>query len=395
MSPLTLTLAGMAVYAVLNARAWRNLRELPNNPGTQQPKLSLPKVSLPKVSLPKVSLLVPARNEAVNLERLLPSLIAQDYSNLEIIVLDDHSDDGTLGTIRKHAALDSRLLPLEGTDLPRGWLGKPHACQQLSRAASGEILIFTDADTFWSPDGVRLIVNAFAVTHADALCAWPEQECTDWLSSLLQPLQQWSLMTFLPLALVPARGFPIAVAANGQCLAFKREMYNRIGGHTDVSSSVIEDMTLARNIKNARGRFGLFNAAGVIRTRMYTSVGEAFEGYSKNVFPAFGANRLAFSAVMFLNLVLFVAPWIWLALRPGLEPAFAVLLSLLPRALSDRASHYPNGLSLLHPLAILVWAVVGLESWHRYQRGAVSWKGRSYDLRKPRTPTHSGKASDV
>jgi chlorobactene glucosyltransferase len=380
MSPLTLTLAGMAVYAVLNARAWRNLRELQNSPGTQQPK---------------VSLLVPARNEAINLERLLPSLIAQDYANLEIIVLDDHSDDGTLAIIRKYAALDSRLLPLEGADLPRGWLGKPHACQQLSRAASGELLIFTDADTLWSPDGVGLIVNAFASTNADALCAWPEQECTDWLSSLLQPLQQWSLMAFLPLTLVPAPRFPMAVAANGQCLAFKREMYNRIGGHTGVSSSVIEDMALARNVKNTRGRFQLFNAAGVIRTRMYASVNEAFEGYAKNVFPAFGASRLAFMAVMLMNLILFVAPWIWLIFQPGLEPAFAVLLSLLPRTLSDRASLYPSGLSLLHPLAILVWAVIGLESWHRYKRGTVGWKGRVYDLREPRTPTHSGKARDA
>ena len=379
MSPLTLTLAGLAVYAVLNARGWRNLRELPNNPIAPQPK---------------VSLLVPARNEASNLEHLLPSLIAQEYANLEIIVLDDHSTDGTLAVIRRYAELDSRLLPLAGIDLPDGWLGKPHACQQLSRAASGELLIFTDADTLWTPDAVKLIVNAFATSNADALCAWPEQECSDPLSSLLQPLQQWSLMAFLPLALVPARRFPLAVAANGQCIAFRCETYTQIGGHGGVRSSVIEDMALARNLKNSLKRFGLFNAAGVIRTRMYGSVDKAFEGYAKNVFPAFGASPPAFTAVMFLNLILFVAPWIWLIVQPGLEPTFAVLLSLLPRALSDRASHYPNGLSLLHPIAILAWAVVGLESWHRYKQGTVTWKGRSYDLREGR-PTHSGKARDA
>jgi chlorobactene glucosyltransferase len=380
MSPLTLTLAGLAVYAVLNARAWRNLREIPNDSSTHQPK---------------VSLLVPARNEASNLERLLPSLIAQEYDNLEIIVLDDHSSDGTLAVIRRHAELDSRLLPIAGADLPHGWLGKPHACQQLSRAANGDLLIFTDADTLWAPDAVGLIVNAFASSQVDALCAWPEQACGDPLSSLLQPLQQWSLMAFLPLSLVPARHFPLAVAANGQCLAFRRESYVQIGGHTGVRSSVIEDMALARNLKNARKRFGLFNAAGVIRTSMYATVGEAFEGYAKNVFPAFGASRLALIAVMTMNLILFVAPWLWLLFQPGLEPAFAVLFGLLPRALSDRASHYPRGLSLLHPIAILAWAVVGLESWHRYKQGTVTWKGRSYDLREPRTPTHSGKARDA
>ncbi len=376
MNPLTLALAGLAVYAVLNARAWRNLRELPqaSSPGE-----------------PRVSLLVPARNEATNLERLLPSLIAQEYTNLEVIVLDDHSKDGTLEVIRKYAAMDSRLRLIEGANLPSGWLGKPHACQQLSRAAGGEILIFTDADTLWTAEGVSLIVNAFASTRADALCAWPEQECRDWLSSLLQPLQQWSLMAFLPLALVPARRFPIAVAANGQCIAFRREVYNRIGGHTGVRSSVIEDMALARNVKIARGRFRLLNAAGVIRTRMYGSASEAFEGYAKNVFPAFGASRLAFSAVMLLNLILFVLPSVWFAFQPGLEPAFAVLLGLLPRTISDRASRYATGLSLLHPIAMLAWAIVGLESWHRYRRGAVAWKDRVYDLREPRIPAHKAR----
>jgi chlorobactene glucosyltransferase len=378
MNPLTLTLTGLAVYAVLNARAWRNLRELPQTSSQHRPR---------------VSLLVPARNEERNLERLLPSLIAQAYPNLEILVLDDHSKDGTLAVIRRFAALDSRLLPLEGADLPHGWLGKPHACQQLSRAASGEVLIFTDADTLWMADGVGLILNAFASTDADALCAWPEQECTDWLSGLLQPLQQWSLLAFLPLTLVPARRFPLAVAANGQCIAFKREMYQRIGGHTGVRSSVIEDMALARNLKHARGRFQLFNAAGVIRTRMYGSVQEAFEGYAKNVFPAFGTSRLAFSAVMLLNLILFVLPWIWFAWQPGLEPALAVLLSLLPRTISDHSSRYAPGLSLLHPFAILAWALVGLESWHRYRRGAVAWKDRVYDLRGTRTTPH--KAQDA
>ena len=200
-------------------------------------------------------------------------------------------------------------------------------------------------------------------------------------------------MAFLPLALVPARRFPIAVAANGQCIAFRREMYNKIGGHTGVRSSVIEDMALARNVKLARGRFQLLNAAGVIRTRMYGSVHEAFEGYAKNIFPAFGASRLAFSAVMMMNLVLFVLPWLWFAFQPGLEPAFAILLGLLPRTISDHASRYSPGLSLLHPLAMFAWALVGLESWQRYRRGAVSWKDRSYDLREPKT--QPGKARDA
>lgn len=334
-------------------------------------------------SVARVSVLVPARNEATNLQGLLASLVLQDDNNFEVIVLDDHSQDATLEVIRGFALDDSRILPLTGEDLPKGWLGKNFACFQLARAASGEILIFTDADTVWASDGVRLIREAFERTQADALSAWPKQVCNDPLSSLIQPLQQWSLLTFLPMWFVPMRVFPVAVAANGQLLAFRKAAYRRIGGHERVRGSVIEDMSLARLLKRNGGKFVLLNAAGVVQTHMYQTIQETWAGYAKNAYPAFGANPVALFLVLVLNLSLYVLPWLLLVFNPKLETAFLVFLSLVPRVLADLVARYDLRWSIFHPVSVLAWTCICLQSVLWYTTGKVTWKGRQYDLRKP------------
>jgi glycosyltransferase involved in cell wall biosynthesis len=347
--------AALAIFAVINSRFWRTLT--------------------PNRSSLKISLLVPARNEARNLERLIPSLLAQTAPNLEILVLNDRSEDDTQAVLERFT--NPRLQVLQGAPLPEGWLGKNWACHQLSQSATGAVLIFTDADTLWQPFAAAAIAQH--LEHGDALCAWAAQEVHDPISKLIQPLQQWSLLAFLPLFFVPWRMFAVAVAANGQCLAFTRACYQKIGGHQAVRRSVIEDMALARNVKKYGGKFLLHNGANAISTRMYASSEEAFSGYAKNVYPAFGASRVAFFAAMGLNLLLYVLPWL---LLPFWDWAWlAVACSLLARVISDWKNRYDLFWTLLHPFGILVWGAIGLESLRRFEAGKVVWKGREYDLR--------------
>jgi chlorobactene glucosyltransferase len=362
----------MAGFAVVNALFLRRL--------TDYARVTLPS------NLPRVSVLVPARNEELNLERLLPSLIAQDYANLEIILLDDHSTDRTPEILASFTARDSRIRVLEGAELPAGWLGKNWACHQLAHVAAGEILVFTDADTIWQPDGVRLIVQAMTRTRADALSAWPQHPTVSWFSSLVQPIQQWSLLAFLPIFLVPARAFPVAVAAIGQLIAFRRAAYDAIGGHETVRGIVIEDMALARTIKRAGLRFQLMNAIGTVSCTMYSSMREVWDGFAKNVYPGAGATPISMLGLIAFVWLVALGPWAWFLsnLVRGsslLEPLFAVALSLIPRVLSDWRYGYRTGLWLLHPLSILSWTAIALESWRRYATGDVQWKGRRYDLR--------------
>ncbi len=346
----------LALFSIVNSRFWLELKQKP-------------------VSSGKISILIPARNEARNLEKLLPSLLAQDAANLEIIVLNDRSEDDTSAVLEQFP----QVQVLEGSPLPADWLGKNWACHQLNMAATGKILIFTDADTTWQPFTANAIAIHLETQKADALCAWAAQEVTDPISKLIQPLQQWSLLAFLPLFFVPLRMFSVAVAANGQCLAFTRDSYTRIGGHQAVKKSVIEDMALARAVKHKHGKFLLFNGAKAISTKMYASSEEAFEGYAKNVYPAFGATKIAFFAATAFNLGLYLLPWL---LLPFWDWAWlAILCSMLPRVISDIRNRYDPLYTILHPIGIVIWALIGFESLRRYHAGRITWKGREYDLR--------------
>jgi glycosyltransferase involved in cell wall biosynthesis len=351
-----------AGFAVLNAFFWRDLA--PN---------------LEPIVFKRVSVLIPARNEARNLETLLPSLLESPLSTLEILVLDDRSSDDTAAVVQRFASLDPRVRPLAGLELPDGWLGKNWACHQLGQAATGDALIFTDADTRWDAGAPAAIARRLET--CDALCAWPRQAIADPISRLIQPLQQWSLIAFLPLFLVPVKGFTVAVAANGQCLAFTRFGYSLIGGHAAVKRDVLEDMALARAVKRAGLRFGLLNGANAIETRMYSSASEALNGYAKNVYPAFGGTAPAFIAAAAFNLALGVAPLVWLISSWTLEALICLLLSLAARVVSDWRCGYDLRFTALHPLGLLVWLWIGLLSMQRFKAGKVSWKGRSYDLR--------------
>ncbi len=351
-----------AGFAALNAFWWRDLEpDLTSNP------------------FKRVSVLIPARNEAANLETLLPSLLESPLPDLEILVLNDRSTDDTAAVVQRFVSLDPRVRLLEGLDLPDGWLGKNWACHQLSLAASGDALIFTDADTRWDKGAPAAIAKQLEV--CDALCAWPRQAIADPISRLIQPLQQWSLIAFLPLFFVPINRFTVAVAANGQCLAFTRFAYHIIGGHEAVKRDVLEDMALARAVKRAGLRFRLLNGANAVTTRMYSSASEALNGYVKNVYPAFGGTAPAFIAAAAFNLLLGVAPLVWLLTSWTLEAALCVLLSLVARGISDWRCGYDLRFTALHPLGLLVWLWIGLLSMQRYRAGKVSWKGRSYDLR--------------
>lgn len=343
---------------------------------------------------PSVSLLIPARNEQDNLGVLLPSLIVQDYPNLEIIVLDDHSTDGTRAVAEGFAGQHPKLRVLDGGPLEPGWMGKPNACRQLAEVATGELLLFTDADTVWTPNGVSLVVKAFQRTRADALSAWPEQVLQGNLSRLMQPFMAWSLVGLLPISLVPDPRFPDVVSANGQLIAFRRECFETIGGFEAGRANVLEDMAMARAVNRAGLRFWLLNGAGTVKCKMYSSSREVFSGFAKAAYTNLGANPLALVAAIAAFFWFFLGPWVWLisSLIQGGNPTWplvAVFLSLFTRAVSDVTFAYPPVLALLQPLAVIAWAVIAVVSAWKHTTGRVRWKGRVYDLRgeaKPKKP---------
>jgi chlorobactene glucosyltransferase len=180
--------------------------------------------------LPKVSILVPARNEEANIEACIRSLLAQNYPDFEVLVLDDESEDRTFSLVAELSGADSQLRVFRGKPLPEGWLGKSWACAQLAGFARGKLLLFTDADTVHEPDTAASAVAALQSERADLLAVWPRLMAESLGEKLLVPLIPWSVFSILSLAVAHRLRFPALSAAIGQYLLFRRAAYFDIGG---------------------------------------------------------------------------------------------------------------------------------------------------------------------
>ena len=170
----------------------------------------------PPATFPMVSILVPARNEEKNIARCVQSLLAFDYPAFEVLVLDDLSSDNTRSILEKLSQTHSRLQVLDGDPPSGSQVGKSWACSQLVRRAQGELLFFTDADTFHQPETLRTIVTALEGEQADLLTGFPRQEVHTWGERFLVPFFSWAMLCFNPLALAYKLSTPALSSALGQ-----------------------------------------------------------------------------------------------------------------------------------------------------------------------------------
>lgn len=296
-----------------------------------------------------VSVLVPARDEAHRISGLLDTL----PGDCEVLVLDDESSDGTADLVR------SRGFPvLSGKPVPAGWLGKPWACQQLADAATGDVLVFVDADVVLAPGAVAATVAA--LDGLDLVSPYPRQLASG-PARLVQPLLQWSILTFLP-SLARRSPRPSLSAANGQLLAVRRAAYDAAGGHAAVRDQVVDDVALLRAVKRAGGRGGVVDGTDLASTRMYADWPALVEGYTKSLHTV----PAAVPAGLF---ILYVVPWF--SRRPAARIACAA--GILGRAVTARRSASPVADSVAHPLSIVVLCGLWVRSRLVRER---TWKGR-------------------
>jgi chlorobactene glucosyltransferase len=336
---------------------------------------------------PMVSVLIPARNEEKVIGDCVRSLLAQDYPSFEVLVLDDQSSDGTRSILEGIASSQPNLEILFGSAPPEGWLGKNWACEQLAQAAQGDLLLFTDADTFHKPQALHAIVTAFMGERADLLTGYPRQEMRTWGERLLVPFFSWAPLCFNPLELAYRLRLPSLSTAVGQMILFHRDAYQSIGGHKSVKSSIVDDMMLARQIKAAGLCWRMVKIDDLLSCRMYAGGREAFNGFVKNFFAVFDFRLLTYLFVFIWLAVMFWRPLILLALwilgqapQARLEElvvciSLSVLLWLVPYMMLG----IPYGLALLYPLTILVIELVAFESLRLTLTGRLSWKGRALD----------------
>lgn len=326
-----------------------------------------------------ITLCLPLRDEAHRVEPCLrAALRAVDAcdSKAEFLVLDDGSTDRTAELVR---AVGGPITLISGGPLPTGWLGKPHACQQLSASArpSSSVLVFLDADVVLAPDALLRTVALLRKARLDLVSPYPRQRCETVAERLVQPLLQWSLLSFLPLARAETSRRPSLSAANGQLMAVDRNVLERAGGFAAVRGEVLDDVALIRAIKAAGGRGGVADGTTVATCRMYDGWGEIRDGYGKSLWSAFGSTAGAI-IVNLLQILVFCVPAAAAFSRSHRRAGVAgYAVGVAGRVISARRTGgrvFPDAAA--HPLSIALFAWLTGRSLVQHNRNGLAWKGR-------------------
>ena len=337
--------------------------------------------------VPSVSVLVPARNEEENIRQILESVLRCDGVDLEVLVWDDGSTDRTAQVVRSFELNDARVRLLSGVGLPAGWAGKQHACQRLSEAAKGDVLVFLDADVrLRRSDALWRIAGAFLREELDLLSGVPLQRTATFYEKLIVPMIHFILLGFLPIDAMRKTRLPGFGAGCGQLMAFRASVYREMGGHASVRGSFHEGITLTRLFRAAGKTTELFDAQDLSSCRMYRGMREVWDGFAKNAHEGLASPKsvvpmsvfLLFGQVLpFLSLLVgalsggFSGNWVPWALA-------ATGLGIGVRAVVSAWFSQPLLIALLQPFAVLFLL---LNQWYGAIRTVlgmpVGWRGRT------------------
>jgi chlorobactene glucosyltransferase len=342
-----------------------------------------------------VSIIVPARDEEANIERLVRSLAGQQGVR-EILIVDDQSEDKTLEILEAMKAEMPLFRVLHIDSLREGWLGKTYAVTVAAREAAGDWLLFTDADTEHLPGSLAALLELAEREGADLLSLSPGQITPTWWEKAVIPLVYVSLARLYRFEEVSDPG-SAAAAANGQYLLIRREVYARVGGHQAIRNEILEDVALAKRVKAAGGKLLFLPGAAWVQTRMYRTFREMWRGWTKNLFLLYGRSLAKIfktlaelCAVDLLPQVIFVVLLMWLLSGRGnivvLGGALGSLLIVVVRHASYlRAVTHLGFDSRVAPWrlegavilgALLINSVIAHRVSHH-----VDWKGRRYSTK--------------
>jgi len=347
----------------------------------QMPELRPDPVASAAGPRPSVSVVIAARDEGLDLPGTLDAVLAQEYPDLEVLVVEGGSTDSTRAEILARAP---RVRLVEEPPLPAGWVGKNWACWTGAQAARGEWLLFLDADVHLHPAAVRTLQGYAAREGADLASLAPRVEMRGFWEQVVLPFTVQMVLTYFRAPRVNRDGSHAAMA-NGQCWLTPAAVYRAEGGHAAVRGIVLEDVAIARRYRADGRRLRVAWSPELATTRMYRDRHEMFEGLLKNV------HDTRFSAARQLGLLVGLVALFWLPLGVlplGVLTASPLLIGLgafLWIALFGKHAGFAHGIGgsaaagLLYPVAVGFYAVVLATSLARGLRGRpVAWKGREY-----------------
>ncbi|MGE5801803.1 MAG: glycosyltransferase [Gemmatimonadota bacterium] len=346
----------------------------------------------PLRSGPLVSVIIPARNEARNIERCVRSVLASPYTPLEVIVVDDRSSDGTAERVERAtrgAGAGGGVRLVRGVDPPPGWFGKQWAIVQGYRVSKGELLLFVDADTRHEPELIPRAVRGLQSEHVDLFSVMPRQEMHTFWERLIQPHVFLALETGLgSLSRVNRTRTEWNAIANGQFILTSRTTYESVGTHAAVRDTVVDDVKLAQAYVRAGKGIFLVHGEEFIATRMYGSLREILAGWTKNLAtgvpllaPPIPLLRTLLPYLMWLPALVWIAPPLAWLVSGSPVAAIATLLSLTTWIAVYAIHRAPMWYAALYPLGAAVVALIMLRSAWRGPR--IEWRGRTYSASRP------------
>jgi hopene-associated glycosyltransferase HpnB len=350
-------------------------------------------------ALPPVTIIVPARNEAKVLGRSIPSMCAQDYPGLRVVLVDDQSDDDSPAVIARLKEAHPNLTVLSGRERPAGWCGKPWAVQQGVEAAlsvcddADQWFLFTDADCIFHPLAVRQAMSRARSQKLDLISIFPMLT----FSSTIERIGVIGLLTVLlvvfPLGWANDPKRQMALTA-GAFMLVRRSAYEKAGGHAVVRAHIIEDVNLGKKIKATGAKIEGNFTRDLIQTEMYESVSEMWEGLAKNAYAGMEYQPVKFWLGVFGGVLAAILPPVYLVatlawvVRAGSSHAWvalglAVIINLCMILIHARAVRFLRGpwydIFLLPASAALYNLIAVSSMWQHHFSGGNVWKGRRYD----------------
>lgn len=337
----------------------------------------------PRTTGPLVSVIFAAKDEGPHIEQALSSMLAQSYEKVEFIAVNDRSTDDTGAVLDRMAARDPRIRVIHLADLPAGWLGKNHALHIGAAKASGEYLLFTDADIVFDRNTIARAVPFMETRGIDHLTLGPELESP---SPLLELAVTYFTLGFFLLFRPwkvhdPDRPEHVGVGAFNMV---RTALYRGFGGHQRIALRPDDDIKLGRLVKLNGGRQVVANGIGIIRVRWYHTVMDLVRGLRKNTFAGMKYSvSLAIGAVL-MQLVVNIWPFIAVFVTTGavrwLNVASAAMLILL-LAVVSAGSRGRVWIAIGYPIAAMIFVFILIDStWRTLRRGGIEWRGTFYPL---------------
>jgi glycosyltransferase involved in cell wall biosynthesis len=332
---------------------------------------------------PLVSVIIPARDEAHIIERTVRAFLAQTYANLELIVVNDRSMDGTGDIVR--AIQDDRLTVIDGVEPPAGWMGKPWALYQGSRAARGELLLFVDADVIYAPKAIAAAVAYAELRRPALLTLLPHFEMRGFGENAAMPMMALTAFTFLPTWFSNRTRFARLGIGGGTGNLVIAARYAACGGHEALKDAVVDDVALAQLVRRGGATTEAVRADELVSLRMYRGLSEIIEGFTKNAFAVFGRNYVAGVLAVAGCIAFHIVPYALALTGDRNAIATVVIISLTRLVLFHSLRYRLDAALFLHPVMAAIWTWIFIRSiWLTGIRRKVIWRGRTYDARQTR-----------